>query len=323
MLIIGRGDTASGAGKIERVNTATDALQRYGDSELYRACRSALDLGAPYVYAANTPVPSDVVDVINVLKSYDFTYIVPVSIFISEYFHNRKVEGKKTYYMEYFARKLSGSGATLIATDKHASLYEDIDHFLDYMIAVKDSVRKRLMSDSSIFLNSICFVANNLERHDFANAVLAAVLCAAPMDEYPSADFGPAVFDIDFLDLGHNEMAYFKNNYLTGTTVENLVNFERVGKTTRNVMADRIAKYISKELDLSRFKGRLATNYQRARAEQEVIDFLESERNRTLEGYDLDPVRLFKDAPGSSTLHVEFDIYPINFKDRVAIKVEN
>ena len=323
ILIIGKGETQAGAKNIVPVGSYEEALETYGHSDLSDACKLAFDFGASELYLVNTPFPEDILDVANTLRDYDFAYVVPVSTLMSDYFIRRQPQGKRVYFMEYMLRALSGSSlSTVLATDKHASLYEDIDHFLGHMTEVKNGVRTKLLSDANLALQNLCFVANNLKNHRFANVIVAAMLCTTPFDEYPKGAFGPAVFDLDALDVGQNEMAYFKNSHLAGTTLENLVNFCPRESVLRYVLADRMAKYILREIDLNKYKGRMATPYQRLRAEEEILAFLESQRNRSIEGYRLGSVGLFRDKPGSAHLLVEFDIYPMHFKEKVSIRKE-
>lgn len=322
MLIIGQGATAEAAGKIVPAASQREAREKYGASNLTEASKVAFDYGVRDVYLANTPAPQQALDVVDALRDYDFAYVVPVGTFMSDYFLKRGGD-RRTYYAEQFLKTLGkDSLTTLVFTDKHASLYEHIDHFLDYMLEVKDRVKNRIAGDGKLVQQNLCFVANNLKNYRFANVLAASLLCTTPLDSYPAGDFGPAVFDLDSLDVGYNEMAYFKNSHLRGTTLENLVNFSSTGDPLRYVLADRVKKYILRELDLDRFKGRLATPYQKMRAEEAVIDFLESQLNHSIERYKIDNVGLFRDSPGAKRLEVEFEIYPVNFKEKVAVRKE-
>ena len=48
--------------------------------------------------------------------------------------------------------------------------------------------------------NALNVVANNLAKNELAHVALASALCVVDIPEYPTGDFGKAIFDIDPFD---------------------------------------------------------------------------------------------------------------------------
>ncbi len=322
ILIIGEAKNNHNIKKVAYLDSTEYMKKKYGDSLLYRAFKTAKDMGAPHVFVMNVKNKIDYVDAINTLRHYDFSYIVPVGLLLSDFFYNKRENNKKYYYYEYFVKTMAKyNNSVFLATDKHASLYEDIDHFVDDMTGKLNNLKHKLTNVLGISGRNICFVANNLEDYEYSSVVLASAICASDIDEYPSSDlFKKAVFNIDFLDVEEKELIYFKNNILTETTVENLLNFSNRGPV-KILTIDRIVRYIIRELDLSEFKGRLANSYQRLKAEKKIAEFLESKIDYIINDYTIDSVTLFKDRPGSGGVRTSFGIVPINSTEQVSVVI--
>ena len=321
LLIVGQGEDSTEANTIKRVESKDQVYEEYGSSALAEACKVAFDHGLDYVYVANTPFRKNIIDVANKLPGYNFEYIVPVSINISNTFLNKRKERESNFYVEYILNKINNrTSSTIVATDNHASLYKDIDLYLDYIEGVKDAIKNSLSKNSHLEANRLYFVSNNLEKHRYANVSLAASLCKSEIQEYPSGNFGSTIFDIDHWDI-EKDIIYFKDNFLTDTTIENLYNLSPKGEPRKDIIVDRIARYIEENLDLDNLKGKPATNYQKAKAEQKVIDFLEGERYITISDYRINNIYFDREGPAYKDIKVNFDIVPIAHKKEVNIKV--
>lgn len=322
LLITGKAKTNHAINKIMYYDTIEAVNSMYGESDLTEAFRLAKQIGAPHVFLVNVKNNHDYIELVNVLKHYDFAYIAPVNLYIGDAFYDATKNNKLTGYYHHFLEKLStNSSSTFVATDNHASLYEDIDSYLEEMLSVTQGFKNRMTANMDG--KNLCFVANNLRNYKFANVVLASTLCITDLGQYPTFhNLGPTVFDFDPPDVGLHEMAYFKSNYLSGVTVENLLNFNRKIEPEKIVMIDRIAKYVRRNLDLSRFKGKMMGAYQKLRIEKALTEFFDPLIGRILRAYQINSIQFIKDVPGAGVVICDIDIWPVNSMEKFTVVVE-
>jgi hypothetical protein len=133
---MGKGGNNNSRKRIVYADKYKEVLKEYGDSELTSAFKTLKDLGAPYVFLCNCRENYDYLDMAETLRANDFTYIVPISLNMSEEFDDPKTE-RRISYIEYMLEKIGRvNNSVFLVTDKHASLYEDIDAFISDMNSI-------------------------------------------------------------------------------------------------------------------------------------------------------------------------------------------
>ena len=318
MLIIGRGATNKGRKQIVYAEKYDDVFKTFGDSPLTDAFVVAKQLGAPYIFLMNCRQTYDYFDIITSLRSSDFTYVVPISLLISDEFDDPVTE-RRISYVEYLLEQIGTiNDSVFIVTDQPASLYEDVDTFIEDMNNKAEIFRAKRRSPAA--RENVIFIVNNLVKHRFANVALAASLCVTPVAQYPEADFGEAYFLLDqWEDIGN--WAYFQNHTLKNTSVENLLNFELAGNPLKIVFVSRIVKMIKRELDFSEFVGRRYSEYQRLSIRTKLERYLDSLMQSVLYEYKITATKPYKhkDEPMSIDITNVFDIWPANCLEKVTI----
>lgn len=321
MLIIGAGDTTYAMNKIMYYDSPEIVEKLYGVSELSIAFKRAKQIGAPHVFLINAKRKTDYIEIVNTIKYYDFTYIVPLGVSFSETFYN-SIASRQMTFSEFYLESIGDyNKSLLLMTDSHASLYEDIDHFLNDMFSkikqFKGNAFKSLRNG-----RNICLVANNLIDDKFSNLVLASVLCSSNLASYPEYSFGEAIFDIDDFDVYNNELIYFKNNHLKNTTVENLKNFRIEKDAAKIITIDKVIKYIERELDFSEYKGKQFSEYIRMQFYKQLSKFLRNITGIAIRGYSVNSVSFTKTSPGVGMVVNDFTIIPINSTEDFNIIIE-
>lgn len=321
MLLVGKAATSYGRGEIIYSESYDDVLEQYGESSLVNAFKTAKDFGAPYVFLLNVQNDQDYFGCIDMLKQNDFTYVVFTDLLLSNTFQDTNNGGKVHSYYAYLLGSMSRyHNSTFIVTDKHASLYEDIDAFLDEMTTVQTKFLNRCSEKAN--LENIIFVANNLEDFDMANVPLAALLCVTDINKYPtSTNLGNAIFRIDQWD-GPGDMAYFRSDSARETTVENLLNMLRAYNPEKIVFIDRILKYLQREMDFTEFKGRMYTAYQKLLFSQKLTQYLNSVKDYVIKDYEIENILVYNGTPGTVTLMSKINIQPVNCLERCSLTVE-
>lgn len=308
ILIIGAADSNKHLKEIVYADSTEEVEKEFGaDSELAKAYKLAKSLGAPYVFLLNIRHDYQYADIIDVLAQNDFAYIAPINLYLSQPYDDI-IHDRRTPYVQHILKKIGRSNESVfIVTDKHASLYEDIDSYLEDMNQISEGFYLSTGIDEN--LENILFVLNNLERHNMANVALAAALSASPIGEYPVADFGPAIFDIDAYEPVQN-YAYFMNHGVRETTVENLLNYLN-GSILKVVTISRIVKAIKRALDFSEFIG---INYSAripVSIRQKLIDYLNSIMGKLIYRYNIIEVQPYR-IKGTPTVRIDslFEVWP-------------
>jgi len=312
MLLVGEGATSFGIGDIVYEDNYDHVLKKYGKSELSDAFKIAKDYGVKDVFLMNVKTSSQYLEHIKLLKDYDFTYIVPVSVYISDTMNDPYNNNAEYSYITYILSMISDSKSesVIIATDKHASLYEDMDIFIEDMNFAASYITDG--STNRMKLNNVIFVANNLEETEHANVYLASVLCTIPLSKYPEDEFGKTIFDIDSWD-GLKNVAYFKPHTDGSVTIENLLNFEK-GGPLKIVYIDRIIKALSREIEFNEFIGKGYTEYRRVRIQEKLAKYLEDQIGKTIYDFNINSVYATKTKqhPGTVTVYCDFSVWPLN-----------
>ena len=277
-----------------------------------------LDLGK--VYLMNIENKHGYLKVADLLKHYDFTYVVPLDIHMSDSFFDPMNNGRQTYYIQYLLQKSGDMHTVYLITDVHASLYKDIDAFLDDMSDKRERFKANQLTNEAF--ENVIFVANSVSDIDYANVPLAAYLTYADINEYPYCPYKmTTVFDFDQTD-SVGDMAYFKYHVNGATTIENLLDMISTENDPLKIFfIYRICLYISKELDYANFIGSLYTTYRKKLIEDYVENFLTSLRGFLLIDFKILGLEAFADAYHPGT--IRYKIRPIgcvnNFVVRTAI----
>ena len=167
ILILGEASSNYKTREIIKLNSKEDALSVYGQSELYEAYSLLIDLGITNIYTCNCFAESDYIRLMDKLIHYDFDYLIPIGIYLSDKFYN-PITDKNEYYISYFLEQLAlvDSLTTIITTERHASLYEDFDSYTISMSNIENEFFSSYVFDKKALLekygNNINFVYNNL-----------------------------------------------------------------------------------------------------------------------------------------------------------------
>lgn len=303
-----------------------DALSLYGNSELYNAYCLLFDLGVETIYTANCFYESDYIRIIDKIIHYDFDYLIPIGIYLSDKFYN-PLNDKDEYYISYMLEQLStvNSLTTIIATERHASLYEDFDSytfdmankeldFFNFHIAEKTS----LLED---YGNNLNFVYNNLKEIPYSNVVLGALYCTRDYANYFNSLTDMSVeFDINNTDIYGLKAMYFKFNYYTkDITIENAFNFKKTNDIYSNALIDDVIKRTIKSIDLSVYKGRLFNPYISIQIESEIVKKLNSLKGKLFKQYKIEKIAFKKTDPSAGYIVVNYSIVPFGTLENINI----
>lgn len=308
MLIIGKSTTRS-AGQLQYFETADACDNYYGsDSTISKYFRVANNMGVEDIFTVSFSTYTDFMNIVELLQQYDFTYIAPVDIYASEYYNNPYRNNRKTYYLQYLVEQTKGRcNSTFLVTDKHASLYEDIDAFITDMSSILSSFKNAFAKNSD--RASIIFVDNNLENYEWANAILAAMLCIADIPEYPTSEvIGNAIFEIDPVDIS-DEQVYFKNHTLGSTSVENLLNLADKG-LIKLVVVNKILKYMARTMDFDEFIGKLYSAYQKLLIQKKLEEYLTLWDDWIIYDYEIESVTSRAFSDGTVHITLRYTVWP-------------
>lgn len=294
-----------------------EALNLFGQSELYEAYVLLKDLGVDNIYLSNCYSRSDYIRLSDKIIHYDFDYFIPINIYLSDKFYN-PITDKDQYYAEYFLEQfaLVNSLTTVIMTERHASLYEDFDHFVFEMNRIEAEFIEEFSYNKSTFLdsygNNLNFVYNNLESIPYSNVVLGALFVNRDYGKYLSSLTSTStVFDIDQNDVQGLRAMYFKYNYYaSNTTLENPMNFRKTLDIYANALIDDVIKRAIKALDLDKFKGRLYNQYVAIQIESEVTKALNSMKGKLFKEYTINRIGFKKTDATSGYIVIDYSFIP-------------
>lgn len=321
ILIIGDATKNFSLNQIKYYDSIKKVRDDYGGGSLVEGFEIAKEFKAEHVFLLNIREKDDYIDFANILKQYDFSYVVPLNLYISDYFHDLNRNGSKIYYIQDYIERVSQfNQSTFIFTDKHAELYEDIDEFLDESKKQCAAITGRIAKGSSG--NNFVFIANNIFGCMYANIALASALANTDIGEHPFVESREVVFDIDDFDIGEHPIAYFKNNHLTKMTIENLVNLEKFAPILKSVFVDRIIKYIMRSFDLTKFHGRLYTPHQKILIEKEVVQYLDSLMDWVIRDYTIDLIIFEKENIGVGRVECHITIWPKSTTEKYRLVVK-
>ena len=323
ILLVGIGKTNKYFMEIVQPESIDEAEKYFGDSNLTQSYKIMLDVGAEAqnIYIVNIENIRDYLELSQHIYTYDFSYIVPLDIYISEYFYDPTQNGRRTYYLQYLLQhvcKEYQNHSIIIATDAHASLYEDIDAFLEDMQDKNASFKSNKMTNE--YFERILFTMNNIKDIEFANAVLAAAITTSDVNEYPSIPDAlnlRAIFDIDVTD--HiDDLIFFKSHIDNSITIENLLSLYRDTNPIKIFFIYRILLYIAKELDFTKFIGSKYFPYKVQQIQQIVENYLSSIIGYIITDYRINQVYATEDPyhPATVINTLKYEVAPIGCNER-------
>ena len=308
ILIVGKATTKYGLLEVLYWDNPDTVDKCYGaDSNLAKAFHEAYNMGVTSIFLLNVQKKRDNLEIIEILRQNDFAYVAFTDLYASDTFVDA---ADPNAIHNYFAYILGTIGldheSVFMVTDKHASLFENIDDFIDYMNNTTSTFIE--MCSGMANRENIIIVANNLVNHEYANVTLAASICTTEVNAYPTYDFGNAFFYIDQTD-SPTDFAYFKNQAQISTTVENLINCKDSG-AEKVFPVSRVIKYIKRSLDFDEFKGRFYTKIIKMRINKKLDEYLKSITGSIINDYEIYDVIAYKGDPGTIKIMCYYAVQP-------------
>ena len=308
ILLVGLGTNKFKLNEIVETTDLDYIKNKFGaDSCFFKASVLAEKFGQNHdLYILNLDTWEDIKYQEEILLDLNFDYIVPLDLYIDDSYYDRYYQ-KKLTYSQLILLLLHKTVTTMILTGPHAKDYENLDAFLNSEAERLNNVEYRF---DNLRKNGMIYVANILANYTYANVILATMLANTDYGEYPSSSILESpVFDIDYSDVS-NRMVYFKSNYLTGTTVENLVNFDK-NYITRLVPVYKIIKYFYfHRADLDKFIGQAYTEYRKLKIQEELFKFLDSLVGWIIYKYELISITVVSNEYGSVDILLKYNIWP-------------
>lgn len=326
ILILGGASSNYKTREIIKFNSKEDALSVYGQSELYEAYSLLIDLGITNVYTCNCFAESDYIRLMDKLIHYDFDYLIPIGIYLSDKFYN-PITDKNEYYISYFLEQLAlvDSLTTIITTERHASLYEDFDSYTISMSNIENEFFSSYVFDKKALLekygNNINFVYNNLKDIPYANIVVGALYCTRNYSSYfNSLKDIDVVFNIDSIDVKGLRAMYFKYNYYNNDiTLENPFNFKNTTDIYSNALIDDVIKTTIRTIDLSTYKGKLFNPYISMQIENELNKKLKALKGSLFKKYEIEQIAFKKTDPTAGYIIAKYNIIPYGTLETINI----
>lgn len=326
ILIMGSGYSSNKAREIILPTSEDEVLSLYGNSELYDSYSILNSLGVKNIYTVNCYAESDYIRLMDKLIHYDFDYIIPIGIYLSDKFYN-PVTDKNEYYISYFLEQLAlvDSLSTILTTERHASLYEDFDSYTIEMTNIERDFFTSYVFDKNHILerygNNLVFVYNNLKDIPYANVILGALYCTRDYANYfNSLNDLETVFDIDTIDVKGLRAMYFKYNYYTNNvTLENPLNFKQSNDIYSNALIDDVIKRVIKSIDLTAYKGKLFNPYVSMQIESKLNKSLTKLKGNLFKRFTVDQIAFKKTDSTSGHIILKFSIVPFGTLETINI----
>lgn len=319
ILILGAADTNYKENIITKFNSLLEVEDCYGDnSDLTLAYKEAISLKAENVYLCNCFKVTDYITIINTLIDIDFEYIVPLFSFSDSFTTS---DNNHMYLSEFYSNMLSDNISQLIITEKHASLYENINSYIKTMNLIANNFKSHCFNKLYNGEN-LSFVLNNLQNYKFANVVLASILSLTNLKYYPMVNVGDVVFDLNENDFYGNEIAFFSYNNLTNTTIENFKNFKYKAAPEKYVLIHLIKQKVLRSLNLDEYKGKLFTPYLQIALSNSINSIMQKHVGNIIESYQLGDIDYIKEKDNTVTIYLNINIKPYNSIEEINIRLE-
>lgn len=314
LLIIGKGNSEFKENEVMKCTAIDEVEYLYGqESQLTKAFKEAYKAGARDIYLCNCYKFTDYISILNIIANQEFAYITPLFDFSETFVSN---EGKSIYLAELYSNILSERLTQIILTEKHASYYEDLQHFLNSMNNINYEFKKSTFEKLE-FGSNLCFVLNNLKDYEFANVALASILVQNDLKEYPQKDLGDVVFDINNLDVFGQELIYFAYDNLAKTSIENFLNHHPEKVPEKFVPNNIIKQKILRELDFSEMAGSIYNPYKKIIIENKANQIMSSFVGRIIENYKIKRIQAVKVPDEPNTIRI---IIYITFRPYTSIE---
>ena len=303
ILVIGKGmnQYSYNKNKILKIRSKEEAEFNYGDSELTAALCEALSLGAINLYGCNCYAISDYVDVIDLIAQYNFEFVVPLFLF-SDFFADNN--SNIMYLCEFYSNMLNeNNNSFALVTDKHASLYENLDQFVSSTCKAVTTFKDTAHLNNGINLG---FVANVLQDYKYANVVLATILSNSNFKEYPKQDVGNVVFNLNNFDFFNDEVIYF--SYHNSSSIENLLSFYSENDPRKIIPNQIVCNRIDNSFDFSEFQGSLYSAYNSIRLESYVNKVLSSFLNESIESFKITNIETKFNSNNTVDINISLEI---------------
>lgn len=310
ILLIGLGLNKYKLNEIIELTDLDEIKEHYGsESCFYMAAIEAFKTGIESLYILNLDDWEDIKEHKDILEDLCFDYVVPLDLYISDSYYDRVYE-RNLLYSQVILNTLQKTMSTVIMTGKHASEFENLDAYLAY--------EKEQLDNEYRFQNlrteGFIYISNILNQINYANVILASILSQTDYGEYPNpGEFlsvtNYPVFDIDYSDVS-NSLVYFKDNTLTGTTLENLVNFSP-NYILRLIPVYKILKYFYyHKPDMDEFIGTAYSEYRRLKIQEKLKSYLDNLVGYIIYKYEFLSVTSISSEYGSVDILTRYDIWP-------------
>lgn len=322
ILIIGEGTTTYGINQIIKQDSLKLVSGLYGEnSELTQAFELAQSTGATNIYLANAQSKTAHIDIIQIARQYNFTYIVPIGVRFSDKAFNKQLNRNMTFAEIFLRITTVMADSIIVMTDNHASLYEDIDAYLNDMF---DKIKSFKSEAQSVLDNGrqLWLVGNNLKDVPYANVLLTAIMAVTDLPTYPDYAIPEAIFNIDEMDVDNKELIYFKNNVYANNSIENFVNFHNEYNAYKIAPIDMVIRQINEDIDLSYFSGKLFTNQVKLKIQSLVQEYLSSIKGKMIRDYSILSIDTYLESDYSYTIVVYFKILPMNSLEECDVVIE-
>lgn len=310
VLLIGLGTNKYKLDEIIKVESKQQIEEKYGvDSCFFKAYSVTTDFNKNNheVYILNIDSWEHIKKHKEILEELNFEYIVPLDLYIDDNYYDRYYQ-KYLTYSQLILLTIHRTISTIIMTGSYAQEYETLDDFLEKETDRIDKVRFRF---ENLRKEGLIYVANIISGNRYANMILALILCNTDYGNYPKMEEKTRlIFEIDYSDMENNNIVYFKNNYLTGITIENLLNFSG-NKTTRLVPVHKIIKYFYfHKANFDQFIGQSYTEYRKLKIREELMKFLDSLVGWIIYKYKITSMNVTSSEYGSVDIQITYDIWP-------------
>lgn len=319
ILIIGKGESEFKNKEILKANYISEVEYNYGsNSELTLAYKEAVKIGSKNIFLCNCYKFTDYIEIIDYIGREEFSYIVPLFNF-SETF---TLDNNKSMYLcEFYSNMLSENITQLFFTDKHASLYENLDHFVTSTNVIVNTFKDETMT-KLIKGDNICFVLNSLIEYKFANVALASIISQSDLKNYPKMNIGEVTYDINSNDIYELEVTYFAYDSISKTTIENFLNFNEKNSPEKFVQVNLIKQKIFKSFDFSSFTGKLLNPYMRISLENKVNTVMNTHIGTLIESFNIEDIRYISNEDNTVVIYILLNIKPYNSIEELNITME-
>lgn len=332
ILIIGKASNNNLSEEIVKAKNINEIYNTFGYSELSNAAKYALDSGLTEIYLYNTFETENYLTVADKFIHYEFSYIVPIGIYLSDTFYNPITKSTMLYADFYLSSLSENTCSTIIMTDRHADLFEDLDHYLMSMEELIEDIKSEQYLNNSIHntnsndinkWTNLIFVSNMLSNVEYSNIRLACELVKCTPGTYPSNISETAVYDYDSFDFTQNDMCYFKNNILSSDcSIENLLNMRTVKDAYKSVIVDMIIKYIRRNLDLSKYSGKFFNKYIKVQINNDLNAFMNRLSGVMIKNYTIKSIDFVLTGPNVGNVLIEIEITPRGTFETLQINLE-